>query len=80
MVRFGFEELGLHRIWSWCIADNVASARVLEKTGMRREGRQRETDWFKGRWWDTLLYGLLEDEWRASQRPVEHGRDVAAGR
>ena len=32
MVRFGFAELGLHRIWSWCVADNVGSARVLQSS------------------------------------------------
>ena len=62
MVQFGFDYLGLHRIWSWCIAENVASARVLEKLGMRQEGRLRESEHFKGRWWDTLLYGILEHE------------------
>ena len=66
MVDFGFRELGLHRISSRCIADNAASARVLEKVGLRLEGRLRENEYFKGRWWDTLLYGLLESEWRAS--------------
>jgi RimJ/RimL family protein N-acetyltransferase len=64
IVRFGFDALSVHRIWSWCIADNVASARVLEKLGMRLEGRLREHEHFKGRWWDTLLYGILEHEWR----------------
>ena len=64
MVRFGFEELGLHRVSSWCIADNVASAHVLEKVGLKQEGRWRENEYFKGRWWDTLQYGLLVDEWR----------------
>ena len=62
MVAYGFSELGLHRISSWCIADNVASARVLEKVGFQLEGRLRENEYFKGRWWDTLLYGLLESE------------------
>ena len=65
IVAFGFEELELHRISSWCIADNVASARVLEKVRMKKEGRLRQNEYFKGRWWDTLLYGLLVDEWRA---------------
>ncbi|MEX0873927.1 MAG: GNAT family protein [Actinomycetota bacterium] len=64
MVNFGFTELGVHRIWSWCLADNVRSVRVLEKLGMKLEGRKRENEFFKGRWWDTLLYGILEDEWR----------------
>lgn len=65
VVELGFERFGLHRIWSWCIADNLGSARVLEKLGMRQEGRLRENEVFKGRWWDTLLYGILEHEWRA---------------
>ena len=64
MGNFGFTELGLHRIWASCLAKNVGSARLLDKLGMRREGQLRQKHWFKGRWWDTLLYGLLEDEWR----------------
>ncbi len=44
MVAYGFSELGLHRISSWCIADNVASARVLEKVGLQLEGRLRESE------------------------------------
>ena len=69
MVKFGFQELGLHRVASWCIADNTASVRVLERVGLRQEGRLRETQFFKGRWWDTLQYGLLEDGWWESPRP-----------
>jgi ribosomal-protein-alanine N-acetyltransferase len=63
IVRFGFENLGLHRIWAQCIADNIASARVMERLGMRLEGRTREDEWFKGRWWDHLTYAILEKEW-----------------
>ena len=61
MIRLGFEDLDLHRISSWCVANNAASVRVLEKVGMRQEGRLRENEYFKGRWWNTLLYALLED-------------------
>jgi RimJ/RimL family protein N-acetyltransferase len=67
IVQFGFTRFQLHRIWSWCIADNVGSARVLEKLGMRQEGRLRENEYFKGRWWDTLLYAILDYEWQAQQ-------------
>lgn len=66
VVAFGFEELRLHRVSSWCIAENLASAHVLERVGLRQEGRLRENEYFKARWWDTLLYGLLEQEWRAA--------------
>jgi RimJ/RimL family protein N-acetyltransferase len=63
MVAFGFEALGVHRVWGECVADNVASRRVMEKLGMIQEGRLREKRWMKGRWWDTLLYGILRKEW-----------------
>ena len=68
LVNFGFQELGLNRISSWCIADNDASARVLERLGFRQEGRLRRHQHFKGRWWDTLLYALLRDEWKMQRR------------
>ena len=64
IVEFGFRELNLHRVSSWCIADNAASARVLGRVGLRLEGRLPENEYFKGRWWSTLLYGLLESEWK----------------
>jgi [ribosomal protein S5]-alanine N-acetyltransferase len=63
IVHFGFAELKVHRIWAWCITDNLASARVLEKIGFKLEGRLRDKEYFKGRWWDTLTYGILENEW-----------------
>ena len=65
LLAFGFKELGLHRIWARCIAENVAS-RVLEKISIRQEGRLREKEWMKGRWWDTLLYTILEHEWQTT--------------
>jgi [ribosomal protein S5]-alanine N-acetyltransferase len=64
IVHYGFTELNLHRIWSWCIADNRGSVRVLEKLGMYQEGRLRHKERFKGRWWDVLTFGILKDEWQ----------------
>ncbi len=68
MVDFGFRELRLQRISSRCIADNLASARVLERLGFKREGRLRRNEFFKGRWWDTLLYALLAEEWQPASK------------
>lgn len=64
MVKWGFSTFKLHRISAHCLADNVGSARVLEKVGMTLEGRLRENMGFKNRYWDTLLYAILVDEWR----------------
>jgi RimJ/RimL family protein N-acetyltransferase len=64
VLRFGFAELGVHRVWSCCVPENTASAHVLEKIGMRQEGHLREKEFFKDRWWDSLVFAILEDEWR----------------
>jgi ribosomal-protein-alanine N-acetyltransferase len=73
IVDFGFSTFGLHRVWSWCVADNVGSAHVLEKLGMRREGYLRENEYYRGRWWDTLMYGILAEEWQMHKQshPVQ---------
>jgi ribosomal-protein-alanine N-acetyltransferase len=47
LVDFGFDKLGLHRIFATCDSANTASAHVLEKVGMKREGRIREHTWAK---------------------------------
>lgn len=64
LLAFGFREFGLHRISAHCVTENTASAHVLEKIGMRLEGQLRENRWMKGRWWDILLYAILEQEWQ----------------
>ncbi|HEU4792335.1 MAG TPA: GNAT family protein, partial [Nitrolancea sp.] len=63
LLAFGFEQLGLHRIWAHCLAENVASIRLLERIGMRREGHLRENEWQQGHWHDTLIYAMLAQEW-----------------
>ena len=32
--------------------------------GMRREGHYRQKEWFKGQWWDWLIYAALKEEWQ----------------
>jgi [ribosomal protein S5]-alanine N-acetyltransferase len=68
IVGYGFGQQRLHRIAAWCIAENTASAHVLEKLGMRLEGRLREQEWLKGRWWDALLYAILDREYPERSR------------
>ncbi len=66
MADFAFRELGVRRLSSWCIVENVASARVLEKLGMSLENRLPAAEHFKGRDWDTLLYGMTRDRWESA--------------
>jgi len=70
LLAFGFDQLRLHRIFAWCDAENLASARVLEKVGMRREGVLRKNWTLKGEWRDALLYAMIESEWSSSQDAI----------
>jgi RimJ/RimL family protein N-acetyltransferase len=63
MLRIGFEEVGLHRIVGRCDAANLASARLMERLGMRREAHFRENQLIKGAWSSELVYAVLAGEW-----------------
>ena len=65
LLRLGFEELRLHRIVGRCDARNAASARLMERLGMRREAHLLENEFVKGEWADELDYAMLEREWAA---------------
>jgi len=65
LVGYLFTGRGKHRITAYCDARNAASAALLERLGMRREGHLRESTWAKGEWTDDLVYGLLRDEWQS---------------
>ncbi len=63
LLDFGFRDLHLHRISATCGPENVASSRVLEKNGMRLEGRFREHKLVRGKWRDSLIYAIIDHEW-----------------
>jgi RimJ/RimL family protein N-acetyltransferase len=67
-VAFGFETLGLHRIYAHHFSENTASQRVLEKIGMRHEGRSREHVQKWDRFIDVENYGILAEEFQHSER------------
>lgn len=72
LLRLGFEQGGLHRIYARCDARNQASARVMERLGMRREAHFREHILVKGVWDEELIYAMLEDEWASAAAASPH--------
>lgn len=56
----------IHRISSRCIAENIASTRVMEKLGMKYEGTQRQVMFIKGRFVDLKIYAVLGNEFTVS--------------
>ncbi len=67
MIRFGFETMNLNRIEARCIAENVASARVMEKAGMAYEGTLRQREYIKGAYRNIKLYAILKKEFRGAR-------------
>jgi RimJ/RimL family protein N-acetyltransferase len=74
LLKFGFEELNMHRIHAECNADNTGSAKVMEHAGMRREGHfinnrfERVGD--QKMWYSEFFYGILRDEYLAAKNPT----------
>jgi len=61
-IKFGFEELHLHKVEAGVATENVKSIRVLEKSGMTREGLRRKILPIRGQWIDNYHYAIVEDD------------------
>jgi RimJ/RimL family protein N-acetyltransferase len=66
LIAHAFEHYGLHRVYGRLEPRNLASARVLEKLGMRREALLIENEWIKGEWQSEAIYALLAREYAAN--------------
>ncbi|MBN2006869.1 MAG: GNAT family N-acetyltransferase [Anaerolineae bacterium] len=68
LVRYAFEKLDAHRIVAHCNPENVASWRVMEKIGMRREGLMLKSVFFRRDaggaplWMDAFEYAMLRED------------------
>lgn len=63
ILKYGFEEMKLHRIVATCQPENPPSYRVMEKIGMRREGFFKKCIPHGDGWWDEYYYAILAEEW-----------------
>ena len=63
VIDFSFRSLGARRVSAWCWADNAASARVMEKAGMRFVRRNERTEPKSGSSTPCLEYAVRSDEW-----------------
>jgi RimJ/RimL family protein N-acetyltransferase len=63
LLDYLFDEYNLHRITATCDVENIASYRLLERVGLRREAQLIENIWFKGGWGSEYVYALLRSEW-----------------
>jgi [ribosomal protein S5]-alanine N-acetyltransferase len=66
-LTYAFDHVGLHRVQPAIIPRNVASRRVAEKVGFRREGRALRYLKINGTWEDHDIYALTAEDWREMQ-------------
>ena len=59
MMKYGFEELNLHKLWSEIYSFDEAKKVMFDRLGFKLEGVHKETHWTEGKWCDSLFYGYV---------------------
>lgn len=67
LTDVAFRDLGMHRVWLSADPENTRSCAVAERLGFRLEGVHRGETFTDGRFRDTAIYSILEDEWPSSR-------------
>ncbi len=70
VLALAFDTYDLHRVYGRLEPRNAASARVLEKLGMRKEAHLIENEWVKDEWQSEAVYALLAREWHGVTKPT----------
>jgi hypothetical protein len=65
LIKYGFEELNLHRIFGEIYDIDEPKKKFFAILGFTFEQIQRETHWTEGKWVNSLFYSLLSHEWNA---------------
>jgi ribosomal-protein-alanine N-acetyltransferase len=67
VLKFGFEQLNLNKIEADINPENQASINLVTKMGFRKEAHLRQNLFFNGRFFDSLVFGLLKNEWKSNK-------------
>ena len=65
LLRYGFSELNLHRIWAEIYDFDEPKQKLFATLGLTMDGRHRQTHWTEGPWCDSLFYSILSHEFRS---------------
>ena len=69
-TRFAFEELGLNKLQTEVMMDNIGSRRALEKSGYVQCGLYKEHVYRGGKWHDMWLAEVQKSAWETRHHPV----------
>lgn len=76
-VDWAFLRANIHSISLGCVEYNERARHLYEKIGFVLEGRFRKCHFHERKWWDVLLFSMLEEEWEAQRAPQpEAGKGI----
>ncbi len=64
MMKYGFEELNLHRLWTEIYSIDEAKKKMFASLGFELEGVHKETHWTGNHWVDSFYYGFVNNKSR----------------
>src|SRR5262245_41829341 len=67
ITGYAFETLNMNRVWLNVYEYNERGVRAYERVGFKREGILRQDRYHEGRYWDTIIMGILCEEWKAQK-------------
>jgi RimJ/RimL family protein N-acetyltransferase len=62
---WAFERANIHAVSLGCVEYNERGKHLYQRLGFVLEGRYRKCHFHERKWWDVLLFSMLEDEWEA---------------
>ncbi|MBN2238897.1 MAG: GNAT family N-acetyltransferase [Dehalococcoidales bacterium] len=76
IIRYGFEQLNLHRIYSVVFSFNERSLRLHRKLDFIEEAREREAEFKNGQYHDRVVFGILREDWLMRKSKVSESKNV----
>jgi len=67
ILQYGFDEVGLQRIWTEVYSFDTPKQKLLRSLHFTHEGVKRSAYWLHGQWHDSLIYGLLASEFKKNE-------------
>ena len=62
LINYGFNELGLNKIWTEIYEFDSKKINFLQNYGFKKDGQLRENYFYDGKWWDSFIFSILKNE------------------
>ncbi len=64
LLSYGFMELGLNKVWTEIYEFDKKKINFLQNAGFSKDGELRQNYFYDGRWWNSIIFSLLKDEYK----------------